>query len=458
MLLLLIKHARRHSNEEIYNEVKEVRSMSLIDRFSNAWNAFFGLNGPPKGEKQYISQPYIDYGYMSSYRPDRINFNKRVERSIVTTIYNRIAIDCSSIDIKHVREDSQGRFSEEMNTRLNECLTLSANKDQTSRAFIQDVVMSLFDEGCVAIVPIDTSVDPNDTDSYDILSMRVAKIKAWYPDYIKVEVYNDRTGKFEGITVQKRTVAIVENPLYAIMNEKNSTLQRLLSKLYLLDDIDSKSNGGKLDLIIQLPYVIKTESRQKQAESRRADIEKQLSESKYGIAYTDGTEKITQLNRPVENNLLEQIKYLTGELYSQLGITDAVLNGTADEKTMMNYMNRTVEPVISAITDEMERKFLSQTARTQGQAIDYFMNPFRLIPMSNLADIADKFTRNEIMTPNEIRQIIGMKPVEDGKSDELRNRNISSDDNSQPDQSNNETDNSNLGDLDYGKGGILPDE
>lgn len=399
--------------------------MGLLDRLQHAWNAFI------YNDSDFSRSRYVDLGYASTYRPDRMYFTKGNERSIVVSVYNRIAIDCSSINIKHVRLDDNGRFMEVINSGLNNCLTVEANKDQTGRAFIQDVVMSLFDEGCVAIVPIDTSENIYINGSYDIESLRVGKITQWYPDHVRIEVYNDRIGQKKELVFPKSEVAIIENPLYAIMNEHNSTLQRLIRKLNILDVIDEQSGSGKLDLIVQLPYVIKSEARQKQAEQRRADIEKQLSSSKFGVAYTDGTEKITQLNRPVENNLMSQIEYLTSMLYSQLGITQAVLDGSADEKTMLNYTNRTVVPIENAIVDEMNRKFLTKTARSQKQAIMYFNDPFKLVPVSNLADIADKFTRNEIMSSNEIRQIIGLKPANDPRADELRNKNLNPSENQQ---------------------------
>jgi hypothetical protein len=332
-------------------------------------------------------------------------------------------MDVAAIAIKHCRVDKNGRYIEDIKSGLNECLTVEANIDQTGRSFIQDVVMSMFDEGAVAIVPVDTSFDPTVSTSYDILSMRTGKILEWYPAHVKVRVYNDRTGKKEDIVLPKRSVAIIENPLYAVINEPNSTMQRLVRKLNILDAIDEQSGSGKLDLIIQLPYVVKSEARQQQAEKRRKDIEQQLK-GPYGIAYTDGTERITQLNRPVENNLMKQIEYLMNQLYGQIGMTPSVLDGTADEKAMLNYNNRTIEPIISAIVDAMKRCFLSKTARTQGQTIMFFKDPFKLVPVANIADIADKFTGAEIMTPNEIRQIVGMKPAEDPKADELRNRHL----------------------------------
>ena len=334
-------------------------------------------------------------------------------------------MDVASVGIKHCRLDKNGRYIEDINSGLNECLNLEANIDQTGRAFIQDVVMSMLDEGCVAIVPVDTTADPKITNSYDILSMRTGKILEWYPAHVKVRIYNDRTGEKEDIMLTKKQIAIIENPLYAVVNEPNSNMQRLIRKLRLLDVTDEQTASGKLDLIIQLPYVVKTDARREQAERRRKDIESQLAEGKYGIAYTDGTEKVTQLNRSVENNLMKQIEYLTNMAYSQLGITQAVMDGTADEKTMLNYNNRTIEPIISAIVDEMKRKFLSKTARSQSQTITYFKDPFKLVPVNDIAEIADKFTRNEIMTSNEIRQIIGMKPSDDPKADQLVNSNIS---------------------------------
>lgn len=400
--------------------------MSIFDRLAHAWNAFIGNS---KNDDEFVYRPSIErvnYGYMSTFRPDRLYFTKGTERSIVTAIYNRIAIDVSSIDIRHARLDDEGRYVETIDSNLNNCFTTEANKDQASRAFVQDIVQSMFDEGVVAIVPIDTerNINAHDITSYDILTMRTGRITEWYPDYVKINVYNDRTGRREDIMMKKENVAIVENPLYAIMNERNSTLQRLIHKLNILDAIDEQSGSGKLDLIIQLPYVVKTEARKVQAQNRRQEIEDQLSNSKYGIAYTDGTEKITQLNRSVENNLLTQIQYLTSMLYSQLGITESVMDGTADEKTMLNYMNRTVIPIMEAIVEEYRRKFLSKTARSQKQTITYFNNPFKFMPVSNIADIADKFTRNEIMSSNEVRQIIGLKPVNDPKADELRNKNL----------------------------------
>lgn len=389
--------------------------MGLIDRIQHGWNAFRNRD------------PTTSYntGYSYGYRPDRIRFTRGNERSIVTSVYNRIAMDVSSISIKHCRLDDNNRFIAEISSGLNNCLNLEANIDQTGRAFIQDVVMSMLDEGCVAIIPVDTTFNPKETNSYDILSMRTGKIMEWYPEHVRVRVYNDRTGKKEEIVVPKNTIGIIENPLYAVINEPNSTMQRLIRKLSLLDVTDEQTASGKLDLIIQLPYVIKSEARRQQAEQRRKDIEMQLASSKYGIAYTDGTEHITQLNRAVENNLMKQIEYLTSMLYSQLGISQAVLDGTADEKTTLNYHNRTIEPIISAIVDELKRKFLTKTARSQKQSIIFFRDPFKLVPVNDIAEIADKFTRNEILTSNEIRQIIGMKPSDDPKADKLMNSNIS---------------------------------
>lgn len=389
--------------------------MSLGERLKHSWNAF--LNRDPTNR-------YMDYGPSYSYRPDRPRFSRGNERSIVTSLYNRIALDVASIKIQHCKLDENGRFISTVQSKLNNCLNLEANIDQTGRAFIQDVVISMLDEGCVAIVPVDTDLNPNVTGSYDISSMRTGKILEWFPEHVRVRVYNDKTGRQEDITIKKSTVAIIENPLFAVINEPNSTMQRLIRKLNLLDAIDEQSGSGKLDLIIQLPYVIKSEARRQQAENRRKDIEMQLAGSKYGIAYTDGTERITQLNRSVDNNLMKQIEYLTSMLYSQLGMTQSILDGTADEKTMLNYNNRTVEPIISAIVDEMKRKFLTKTARSQLQSISFFNDPFRLVPVNDIAEIADKFTRNEIMTSNEIRQIICMKPSKDPKADELRNSNL----------------------------------
>lgn len=400
------------------------------DRLKHAWNAF--LNKDP-------TSFYRDIGISHSYRPDRPRLTRGNERSIVTSVYNRIALDTAAINVQHVRLDENNRFLSVIDSGLNGCLTVEANIDQTGRAFLQDVVMSMLDEGCVAIVPVDTTFNPEITGSYDINSMRTGKILDWYPNHVRVRVYNEKTGLKEDIELPKKTVAIVENPLYAVINEPNSTMQRLIRKLNLLDVVDEQSSSGKLDLIIQLPYVIKTEARRQQAENRRKDIENQLAGSKYGIAYTDGTERITQLNRSVENNLMKQIEYLTSMLYSQLGITQSILDGTADDKTMLNYYNRTIEPIISAIVDEMKRKFLTKTARSQLQSISFFRDPFKLVPVNEISEIADKFTRNEIMTSNEIRQIIGLKPSDDPKADELRNKNLSEPKSDKTDSSNNVT-------------------
>lgn len=386
-------------------------------RVKNGWNAFI-MNKDPTRNGYGIGTSY-------SYRPDRPRFSRGNERSIITAIFNRIALDVSSIDIRHCELDDNGRFKTIRNSGLNDCLTLEANLDQTGRAFIQDVVMSMLDEGCVAIVPVDTTLNPYDTSSFDILSLRTGKILEWYPAHVKVRVYNERTGNKEEIILPKKNVGIVENPLYAVINEPNSTMQRLAKKLALLDMVDDKNSSGKLDLIVQLPYIIKNQARREQAENRRKDIEMQLTGSKYGIAYTDGSEKITQLNRPVENNLQSQVEYLTSMVYSQLSFTQSILDGTADEKTMLNYTNRCIEPIVSAIVDEMKRKFLSKTARTQKQTIMFFRDPFKLVPVNDIAEIADKMTRNEIMTANEIRQVIGMKPADDPKADQLVNSNIS---------------------------------
>lgn len=398
--------------------------INIGSRLKHAYNAF--MNRDPT---------YTPTGSSYSIRPDRPRLSRGNERSIVTSVFNRIALDVASIDIKHCRLDENGRYVEDIDSGLNNCLDLEANLDQTGRAFIQDVVMSMLDEGCVAIVPVDTTLNPKITNSYDILSMRTGKILDWYPAHVRVRLYNDQTGDKEDILLPKSQVAIIENPLYAVINEHNSTMQRLIRKLSLLDVTDEQTASGKLDLIIQLPYAVKTDARREQANRRRKEIEEQLTGSKYGIAYTDGTEKVTQLNRSLENNLLKQIEYLTEMMYSQLGITQEVLNGTADEKTMLNYNNRTVEPIVSAIVDEMKRKFLTKTARSQRQTITFFRDPFRLVPVNDIAEIADKFTRNEIMTSNEIRQIVGMKPSDDPKADELINSNIS-----QPDETMQPTD------------------
>lgn len=399
--------------------------LEVSSRLKHAWNAFVNNRDP--------TASYRDIGPGYSYRPDRPRLTRGNERSIITSVYNRIALDVAANDIRHVKLDEDDRFSEVIDSGLNNCLALDANIDQTGRAFIQDAVMSMLDEGCVALVPIETTFNPQQTGSFDINTIRTGKILDWYPKHVRVSVYNERSGKREEIVLPKDTIAIIENPLYAVMNEPNSTMQRLIRKLNLLDAIDEQSGSGKLDLVIQLPYVVKTEARRQQAEARRKDIEMQLAGSKYGIAYTDGTEKITQLNRSVDNNLMKQIEYLTSMLYSQLGITQAVLEGTADEKTMLNYYSRTIEPIIAAIVDEMKRKFLTKTARTRRQSIVFFRDPFKLVPVDNIAEIADKFTRNEIMTSNEIRQKIGMKPSKDPKADKLINSNLNQpEENEQP--------------------------
>ena len=391
--------------------------MGLSDRLKRGWNAFVNNKDP--------TIEYRDIGAGYYRRPDRSAIVRRNERSIITTLFNRIAIDASSITIQHCRLDENGRFLEQINSGLNTCLNLSANIDQTGRAFIQDAVMSMLDEGCVALVPVDTNDDPEITGSYEILSMRTGRVVEWYPAHVKINVYNDRNGRREDIVLPKSSVAIIENPLYSVINEPNSTVQRLIRKLALLDVTDENTASGKLDLIIQLPYVIKTPARKQQAEERRKDIENQLAESKYGIAYTDGTEHITQLNRSLENNLLKQIEYLTNLAYSQIGVTQAIMDGSADDKTMLNYYSRIIEPIVAALADGMKRTFLTQTARSQRQTIMYFRDPFKLVPVNDIAEIADKFTRNEILTSNEIRQIIGFKPSDDPKADKLVNSNIS---------------------------------
>lgn len=398
---------------------------TIGSRLKHAWNAFVNNRDP--------TVTYRDIGAGYAYRPDRPRLTRGNERSIVTSVYNRIALDTAAITLQHCKLDENGRLVSTMDSKLNECLTLEANLDQTGRAFIQDAVMSMLDEGCVAIVPVETTLDPEVTTSYDILSMRTAKILEWHPTHVRVRLYNDRTGRKEEITLSKKSVAIIENPLFAVINEPNSTMQRLIRKLSLLDVTDEQTASGKLDLIIQLPYIIKSEARRQQAEQRRKDIEMQLAGSKYGIAYTDGTEKITQLNRSLENNLMKQVEYLTNLLFSQLGITQTILDGTADEKTMLNYYTRTIEPIIAAIADEMKRKFLSKTARSQHQSIMFFRDPFKLVPVNDIAEIADKFTRNEIMTSNELRQIVGMKPSNDPKADQLINSNLN-----HPDEENNQ--------------------
>lgn len=398
---------------------------SIGDRLQHAWNAFVNNRDPTVINR--------DYGMSYAYRPDRPRLSRGNERSIITSIFNRMALDVNKYNICHCKLDKNGRYISEVNSGLNSCLNLSANVDQTGKAFIQDVVMSMLDEGCVAIVPIDTTIDPKKSGSYDIQSLRVGKILEWKPEHVKVQVYNENTGNKEDIIVPKSTTAIIENPLYAVINEPNSTMQRLIRKLNILDAIDEQSGSGKLDLIIQLPYVIKSDARREQAEKRRKDIEMQLSGSKYGIAYTDGTERITQLNRPVDNNLMKQIEYLTSMLYGQLGITQSVLDGTADETTMLNYFSRSIQPIVTAIVDEMKRKFLTKTARSQSQSIIAFRDPFTLVTAKDFAELSDKLTRNEIATSNEMRQVIGWKPSDDPKADELRNSNLN-----HPDEGTNE--------------------
>ena len=411
-------------------EVRKKVNMGIVNRLVHAWNAFTQTENRdyPYNTLRYTGGTV---GYVSSVKPDRFLYTRGNERSIATSVFNRISMDCASVKIRHVRLDKDERYVGEIDSGLNYCFKYRPNKDQTSRSFVQDIVASMLDEGVVAVVPVDTdtSTDLQPFTSYDIETMRVGKILKWYPDAVEVEVYNDRKGIKENIMMLKRNVAIIENPLYSVINAPNSTLQRLIRKLNMLDIIDEQTSSGKLDLIIQLPYIIKTEARKQQAEQRRQDIEDQLSGSKYGIAYTDGTEKITQLNRPVENNLMKQVEYLTNLFYSQIGITQEILNGTAKPEEMTNYMNRTVEPILSAIVDEMTTKFLTKTAITQGHSIRYFNNPFRLIPIDKIADIADKFTRNEIISSNEMRQIIGMKPVDDARADELRNKNLNASEN-----------------------------
>lgn len=390
--------------------------MALMDRLKHAWNIF--KNKDPTQVNWNIGPSY-------GYRPDRMRYTRGNERSIVTAVYNRIAMDVAAVNLKHIRLDENDRYKETIDSGLNNCLSIEANLDQTGRAFIQDLVASMLDEGCVAAVPTDADDEPEDSGNFKVYTLRTGKILEWYPRHVKVEVYNEQEGQRQQIIIPKSTVPLIENPMYSVMNEPNSIYQRLVRKLTLLDVVDEQTSSGKLDLVIQLPYIIKTEARRVQAEKRRRDIEKQLSEGKYGIAYTDGTERITQLNRPVENNLMKQIEYLTSMFFSQLGITQSILDGTADEKTMLNYYNRTIEPILSAIANEMKRKFLTPTARSQKQTIAYFRDPFKLVPVNDIAEIADKFTRNEIMTSNEIRQVIGMKPSSDPNADVLRNKNLS---------------------------------
>lgn len=390
---------------------------SLGERLKKGWNAFRNNKDPTFEQAQWNV-------YSSIGRPDRLRMTGGNEKSIITAIYNRIALDVASISVRHIRTDKEGRYKEEIKSPLNNVLTLDANTDQTGRALMQDAVMSMFDEGVVAIVPVDVDGDPILSDSYDIFTLRTARILEWYPNHVRISMYDERTGKRDEIIIQKRIAAIVENPFYSVMNDRNSVLKRLVRKLNLLDAVDEQSANGKMDLIIQLPYAAKTPLKKQQAEDRRHDIESQLVDSKYGIAYIDGTEHVVQLNRAVENNMMSSIEYLTSMLYSQLTLTPEVMNGSAKEEVMLNYMNRTVEPIIAAIVDEMNRKFLTKAARTQGQRIQYFREPFRLVPINGIADIADKFTRNEILSPNEIRGIVGFRPSDDAEADKLRNRNI----------------------------------
>lgn len=388
---------------------------SFGSRIKNAWNAFRSRDQTSKNN---------DYGMGYSRKPDRVRLSLGNERSIIAAMYNRIAIDVASIAFKHVRVDQNGKYVSAIDDYLDDCLTLSANLDQTARAFIQDAVLTLFDDGCVALVPVETSDDPNETGSYDIYQLRVGRITEWYPQHVRLSVYDERDGHRHEVVMRKDAVAIIENPLYIVMNEPNSTLRRLIRKINLLDGVDEQTSSGKLDIIIQLPYSTKSEARRRQAEERRKAIEEQLTGSKYGIAYIDGTERVTQLNRAAENNLLNQIEYLTKEVYSQLGISEGIFYGTANEQEMLNYHNRTVEPIASAFTDAMTRTYLSKTARSQGQRVMFFREPFKLVPVNQIADIADKLTRNEILSPNEVRAIIGYKPVDDTRANELRNRNL----------------------------------
>ena len=390
---------------------------SFTDRLKHAWNAFLSRDPP--------IEPYSGgYLYGTSYRPDRTRYILGADRSIVTRICNRIAVDCASVNIQHVKVDENNRYIETIVSGLNNCISFQANIDQTGRSFIQDAVMTMLEDGCVALVPVDTTLNPKQTGSYDILSMRTGKIVQWYPEHVQINVYNEKIGQRQDITMPKRIVAIAENPFYSIMNEPNSTMQRLNRKLALMDMSDEDSTSGKLDLIVQLPYMLKGETKKKAAEDRRIDLQRQLSSSQYGVAYIDSTEHVIQLNRPVENNLLSKVEYYKKEVYDELGITDEILNGSADEKTMQNYQNRTIEPILSALTDAMSCKFLTKTARTQGQAIMFFKDPFKLVPITQLAEFADKFTRNEIMTSNEFRQVVGLKPSDDPRADELRNKNL----------------------------------
>ena len=390
--------------------------MNPLTRLKHAWNLFTYEENPKRRSSTGVS-------YYSN--PNRVRFSRGNERTIVTSVYNRIALDAAAIEIRHVKMDENNRFVDYIDSGLDNCLSVEANIDQTSRSFIQDIVSSMLDEGCVAVVPIETTLDPNVTNSYDIKTMRVGKITQWYPDRVTVSLYNDLTGTREEVTIQKRQVAIIENPLYSVMNEPNSTMQRLIKKLSLMDSADEEIASGNLDLIIQLPYAVKTEAKRNLAEARRKEVEEQLNGARYGVAYIDGTEHVTQLNRPVENNLMKQVEYLTAQLYAQLGLTQTIMDGSADENTMNNYYNRTIEPILSAIVDEFNRKFLTKTARTQKQSVMFFRDPFKLIPVSQISEFADKFTRNEIMTSNEIRQLVGFKPSDDPGADELRNKNLS---------------------------------
>lgn len=397
--------------------------MGILDRIKNSWNVFLNKD-PTEAESFYYGQNGNWNMSVSTTRPDRVHLSVGGERTIITSIYNRIAMDVAGVTIEHVKTDDNQGYVKTIHSGLNNIFNLEANTDQTSRAFVQDVVMSMFDEGCVALVPVDTSIDPTNNNSFDILTMRCGKITEWYPQNVRVRLYNERTGKHEEVFMPKASVAIIENPLYAVMNEPNSTLRRLIRKLSLLDMVDEQNSSGKLDLILQLPYIVKSTSRQQQAEDRRKKIEDQLIGSKYGIAYIDGTEKITQLNRPVENNLLAQVESLTKTLYAQLGMTPSVFDGTANEKEMLNYYNRSIEPILAAICLECKRKFLTKTARTQNQSIMFFREPFKLVPVDSLADIADKFSRNAIMKPNEFRQVLGLMRDDSPVADELSNKNL----------------------------------
>lgn len=398
----------------------------FTDRLKHAWSAF--KNRDPTGN----TGGYFSYGSEISRVNARPHYSANVEKSIIAALYTRIAIDVAAIDIKHVRVDENGRYLEEIKDGLNDCLTMSANLDQASRNFIQDVAMSLFDEGVIAIVPVQCTENPTITEAFDIKELRVGRITNWYPEHVRLRVYNQKTGNRDEIVLPKHMVAIVENPLYSVMNEPSSVVKRLITKMNQLDAIDKQSSSGKLDIVIQLPYTVKSETRKQQAEERRKSIEEQLTGSRYGIAYIDATERITQLNRPAENNLMEQIEYLTKLMYNQLGISEEVFAGTAEEAAMLNYYNRTVEPILAAICNAMTRTFLSKTARTQGQRIMYYRDPFKLVPVSQIAEIADKFTRNEIMSSNDIRSIMGMRPSDDPRANELRNKNLNADNDQLP--------------------------